>query len=709
MIPQSRHILSCMLSVLFFLPVHQVFSQTPKGVIITDKQTAPAGKTRALVVGISEYEFITPLNYAHRDAELFAEYLRDSRFWDIEQADITLLTNDKARNGDIITQLARLAQILQKGDRLIFYFSGHGDVETITQFKNGYLLAHDTYSNNYIAGALPVSFLRELFLTIATKDIQVIIITDACKSGKLAGGLKGAEAFATAMGILWKNEIKILSTEPGLLSYEDVKWGNGRGVFSYYLVKGLKGEADTNKDSAITLVELENYVGKNVAAETANEQQPKFEGPGKYSLVITRLQKNNQPVVPGKPAGNNFKSLIKKIPANLDSCDYYYGEMEKAIREERLISPAALSATSFYRKLRSCTKDTAFMLEANSRLLAALMNRAQEIVNNTFIGKNFVKENEYGYASDLYDQVIENNDLRLPYRDQLTNLKRYLKVLHATLWDWRSDMTQIALELDSAMKQEPGAAYLLSARGVIELRRNNYTHAIHFLEKATALSPGWLMPKYYLGIAYGYKKDYRKALDFYNEVLQKDPQFRTFECAKCILEQMAEYEKKLKRVRYDKFSGDTGNKNLLDSVRHSLADNIDSAAFYHDLGERYDKKNHPFQDSVYIFYSKAVELDPWESRYMYTLLRYLRKKSYGEAEIREWLRKTGEYEDDDKNWFLEEMLFSYLYSKEPANAFKVAIELYENGYYSCSKLKKMSGKFGKLPEYLAFIKENCTD
>ncbi|MEQ1678979.1 MAG: caspase family protein, partial [Chitinophagaceae bacterium] len=236
-------------------------SQTPKGLITENKQVVAAGKTRALVIGISKYQYIDSLEYADRDAQMFADYLRQAHFWGIHKDDVTLLINDKAKNGDVITQLARIAQVSQPGDNLIFYFSGHGDVETITQFNNGYLLAYDTYSNNYIAGALPISFLKELFVTLINKNIRIIVVTDACRSGKLAGGMKGSEFVAAAISNMWNTEIKILSTQPGRLSYEGTEWGNGRGVFSWYLIKGLNGEADANNDSLITIAELDMYVG----------------------------------------------------------------------------------------------------------------------------------------------------------------------------------------------------------------------------------------------------------------------------------------------------------------------------------------------------------------------------------------------------------------------------------------------------------------
>ncbi len=265
------------------------FSQTPKGIILDTQEDVVQGKTRALIVGISKYEYVDTLQYADVDAKMFAQYLQQNGFWGIQKEDVTLLTNDKAKYGDLTVQLQRIAMISKPGDNLLFYFSGHGDVETQTIFNRGYLLAYDTYSSNYMANGLRVDDLKDLFVTLLSNNIKVIIVTDACRSGKLAGGLKGAEFTATAISNMWKNEIKILSSQPGQLSYEDKKWGNGRGVFSYYLINGLNGEADTNKDSTITLSELEMYVGSNVAKETGNKQQPIFEGPNKFSTIIGKL------------------------------------------------------------------------------------------------------------------------------------------------------------------------------------------------------------------------------------------------------------------------------------------------------------------------------------------------------------------------------------------------------------------------------------
>ncbi|MBI5857391.1 MAG: caspase family protein [Sphingobacteriales bacterium] len=693
-------------SMFFYSP--PVLSQEPvKGDVTSNEQSSPGGITRALIIGISRYQFIPKLDYADKDAEYFADYLVHNHLWSINKSNIVLLTNENAKRGNVISELQRLFLLSQPGDRLIFYFSGHGDNENMTLFNKCYLLTQDTYTNNYMAGALPVNDLKDLFVTLTNRNVQVVVITDACRSGNLSGGVKGMEYTGVALTTMWHNEIKILSSQPKQKSLEGPQWGNGRGVFSYYLVEGLSGAADADRDSLITLAELRQYFGQTVVKETGKKQQPFIQGPDEYSTVIASIksipEKNNT-----KPAGNSFISP-RRFQLPKDSCSLYYQQMATAIREKKFDRNESGSAADNYKRLRSCTNDKDMLLSANSQLLSALMNTAQEIVNNSFIGKNFVKEKDYPYAIDLYNQVLDMNDLKLPYEEQLTNLKRYLTVMGATLWNWKSDVNELSLILDSALKQEPEAAYLLSAKGALELRKMNYTNAIQILEKATQMGPGWLIPKYYLGIAYGYKKDYRKALSYYQEVMQKDSLYRTFDCARCIMEKMSEYEKRLNQIRYDKYKDDVEGRAALDSARNYLNDNIDSAHFYFTLAQRFDKKNHPYQDSVYFFYTQAVLLDPSEAEYMYGLIRYLRKKSYGESEIREWLRKTDEYADDDKLWFREDLIYSYLYAKETENAFKEAAKMFEEGLYGCTKMKKWANKFGKLPAYQAFIKENCQD
>lgn len=737
------------------------FSQNPKGAITTNEQVVGTGKTRALVIGISRYQFIDSLQYADTDAEVFAEYLRSSSFWNIDKEDITLLVNDKAKYGDLTVQLQQTALQCKPGDNLLFYFSGHGDVETNTLFNRGFLLAQDTYSSNYMANGLRVDDLKDLFVTLLTNNVKVIVITDACRSGKLSGGMKGAEFTAAAIKSIWRNEIKILSSQPGQLSYEDRKWGNGRGVFSYYLINGLNGEADANKDSLITLAELEMYVGVNVSKETDYKQQPIFEGPNKFSTVIAKTGQRKTSVT--NKAGNSVPVNLKTILPAADSCDYFYTAMTKAINESKLVSPANESATYYYRQVKRCSPDNSFTLKANAALLSALMNSSQETVNNSFIGKSLVSQDRFKEAVAMIDEVFNNNDLKLPNMQHWKNLQRYLYVLGEATWNDRSRTEILEKIIDTASTEEPDAAYLLTAKASVEMKKKNWEAAIKLLDMALAKSPGWLMPKYFLGICYGNKKNYRKALGYYEEILQKDTSYQTFECTKCILLKMAEYalktkqdargieylfrnidmfpdhgapyevlyvyavEKKdttvavefIKRLQKDKgdaqtqllilrfeneFYGKELSPEALKETQALLKNNRDSADYFYTLGLYYhDKKNYDI-DSVLYYYQQAALLDSTEAFYLSALGSMMEEEGLYDEIVELLAPRLQNFSDDEKPEMMQLLINAYFALDKMNDAFLLCKELVSMGYMTCNDLRKFRKSFKDLPEYEKFIK-----
>jgi hypothetical protein len=119
-------------------------AQTPKGAApIYSPSGKQGGAIRAVVIGISDYQDpnIPDLRFADRDAEAFSNYLRSPAGGSVPEAQISILTNQKATAGNIIAALTGLVEDSKPGDRVIFSFSGHGDVEKVTKSQWGYLLA----------------------------------------------------------------------------------------------------------------------------------------------------------------------------------------------------------------------------------------------------------------------------------------------------------------------------------------------------------------------------------------------------------------------------------------------------------------------------------------------------------------------------------------------------------------------------------------
>ena len=260
------------------------YAQTAKGVDVAGSpDTAKMGKTWAVIVGISKYKNVKSLNFADKDALAFYNYLvTDNAGPKLSPSQVKLLINENALSADIYGALDWLSGSIKPNDRVIFYFSGHGDLEKQTIKQNGFLLAYDSPSAAYMtSGTISINFLEDYLETYVVKNKahDVILIADACHSGKLAGGEEGVRLTMHALGENWNNQIiKILSAQEGELSFEDPKWGGGRGVFSYYLMKGIEGLANRNNDNAISISELAAYLPFMVSDATNNTQNPKVDG-----------------------------------------------------------------------------------------------------------------------------------------------------------------------------------------------------------------------------------------------------------------------------------------------------------------------------------------------------------------------------------------------------------------------------------------------
>ena len=61
-------------------------------------------------------------------------------------------------------------------------------------------------------------------------------------------------------------------------SQESQKFGGGHGMFTYYLLKMLQGEADYSKDNSVSLWGIIPYLSEQVRRATRNAQTPTVAG-----------------------------------------------------------------------------------------------------------------------------------------------------------------------------------------------------------------------------------------------------------------------------------------------------------------------------------------------------------------------------------------------------------------------------------------------
>lgn len=392
---------------------------------------------KALVIGVSDYQHIKGLNYADSDALEFTRFLMENDAWGLKEENIQLLTNENAKQGDILMGLQWLLDFSKPGEDVIFYFSGHGDVEKVGEEKKGFLLAHDSPKNNYpIGGTLEISLLDSILVQLMQKEVKIWVIIDACRSGNLAGGISGKTQTSEALAKQWKSQVRMLSAQPDQLSYEDSLWGGGRGVFSYYLVKGMSGYANANNDSKITLNELESYLGNNITYQTNYTQQPHIEGPNKFSLGVSLMDN-----VQMKRYENDHIDGEVSLAMVSKAGEYEIAlECRETAEELSSFLKEGLSSERFHRistsweKLNKCTKNDV-PLTLQYHYMRSLINQINDVVNRSLSGEKMGLEPELKYGIKLIHELnVINKGKDYLGKEHFESVKHYLKSLLFTIY-----------------------------------------------------------------------------------------------------------------------------------------------------------------------------------------------------------------------------------------------------------------------------------
>lgn len=239
----------------------------------------PKKNAYAVVIGIEQYrEKLPKADFADRDAKLMGEYL--TKVLGYSEENVVVRTNEKASLTDLIKYLENwLPNNLEKDGSVFVYYSGHGAPNTKT--GDAYLVPYDGDPTFVESTGYPVKRLYAALEKLLAKDITVVL--DSCFSG--AGGrsviAKGMRPMVISVEnpILATGKTVVLAASSGVQvssTYEE----KGHGLLTYYFLKGLQGEGDLNKDGAIEMAELYEYVKPNVQRvarkQYNNEQTPQL-------------------------------------------------------------------------------------------------------------------------------------------------------------------------------------------------------------------------------------------------------------------------------------------------------------------------------------------------------------------------------------------------------------------------------------------------
>jgi hypothetical protein len=142
-------------------------------------------KSRALLVGVKEYSDIlhfSNLPFVDKDISKFSDALRKSGF------EITTLVNNTDR-ATIERKMEEFLLTVQTGDRVIFYFSGHG---TATG-EYGYLASSDCKTNDKEQTCIGFQYLSAWVEKVMTerKAKHLLVVLDSCPAWASSASLPG--------------------------------------------------------------------------------------------------------------------------------------------------------------------------------------------------------------------------------------------------------------------------------------------------------------------------------------------------------------------------------------------------------------------------------------------------------------------------------------------------------------------------------------
>ena len=269
----------------------------------------PPSTQWAVIIGVGGYEStaVPKLRYPVADADAVYQTLVASGGF--KKENILLLT-DKTERKPTLRNIkwalgTFLARSAHKNDLVVIYFAGHGasEVDQRGVERDGlskYLVPVDADPDDLYSTALPMDEMQNVLARIEAERVTVFL--DACYSGA-AGGRTFASTKTRTVNVddiflerltRSKGRAIVTASRPSELSVELPELGHG--IFTYYLVRGLEGYADLNRDGIVSLQELYEYLTQEVSRKSravGGNQHPMLKGELEGALPLTKAGKRN--------------------------------------------------------------------------------------------------------------------------------------------------------------------------------------------------------------------------------------------------------------------------------------------------------------------------------------------------------------------------------------------------------------------------------
>jgi uncharacterized caspase-like protein len=307
----------------------------------------------AVLIGVSRYLYgdqerdsgkIGNLKHAAEDAESVRDFLMSPEGGGFQEDHITSLQDETATKANVLAALEKLKQA-KPNDFFVIYIAAHGanlpytDQKTKKTRDIPYFLLYDTD----LADAEKTALRMEVFeSTVSALEAKKgLVLSDTCYSGgvQLMGRGGGDESQAANQRYLdLMSQIPVgvgflSAAQQNERSYENSDFSHG--VFTYCLLDGLNGAADTNQDSKVTFDEIVQYLNERVPPLTNGRQHP-FANVTAVEANELALSAVSYATLASKGPGSGYGSLKLRVP-DIDGVDVAIDDKPEARLQKGIV------------------------------------------------------------------------------------------------------------------------------------------------------------------------------------------------------------------------------------------------------------------------------------------------------------------------------------------------------------------------------------
>lgn len=230
---------------------------------------APAQKIYVVSIGVADYKDpeVNDLRWTESDVESFNKVVKT------HTKEVYSLLGSNATHANAYSTIRNVFAKARSNDSVILFFSGHG-------YPGGFC-CYDMSRNE---GGLSYSEIATLFKGCKAK--HKMVFADACFSG----GLRMSNNQNPSYNTIRNSDVMFfLSSRTNEVSQEMM--GGPNGQFTRFLVRGLGGGADKDRDRIITAKELYDFVHEGVSVATGDKQHPVMWGRFNNTMPVLNWNK----------------------------------------------------------------------------------------------------------------------------------------------------------------------------------------------------------------------------------------------------------------------------------------------------------------------------------------------------------------------------------------------------------------------------------